>query len=340
MTPSEMAMEPVQTGLPTLPADGPVIVLDTETTGLDHRTEKIIEVAALRLENGKITARYQTLVNPEQPIRPSSFKIHNISEAMVTEAPKMEEVLPQLLKFRGELPFVAHNAVFDYSFINEASKKLRGERVMNQRISTLELYRSVFPEEHSHGLSSLCERFNIPSHVNHRAMDDAEQLATVYPKLRAMYVQKQAWQLAQIEQVPYLFERYLRLQKTASYLHAEMQDLKELFKLYFLEGGRPITASSGEELAWGYRRTYTYDNDKLTDVLKEHELLERVSKVNLKIVDRWLAQKPEGGKLNAEQRSALIEARKAMQQTMIIQVNKPVLEEEAEAEASQEAPTA
>lgn len=330
----EAVSQPVQTGLPTLPADGPVIVLDTETTGLDHRTEKIIEVAAIRLENGEIVDRFQTLVNPEQPIRPSSFKIHNISEAMVAEAPTMEEVLPKLLAFMGDLPFVAHNAVFDYSFLNEASKKIRGERITNLRICTLELYRSVFPEEHSHGLGSLMDRFGFPSHVNHRAMDDAEQLALVYPRLRELYVQKQAWQLAQIQQVPYLFERYLRLQKTASYLHAEMQDLKELFKLYFLEGGKPVFASTGEELTWGYRRNYSYDNDQLSEALKELDLLERVSKVNLKIIDRWLSQNPDTGKLNKEQRTALIETRKAMQQTMVIQVNKPVVEE-PEAEESE-----
>jgi DNA polymerase III epsilon subunit family exonuclease len=330
LNPETMKLEQLTPSvLDGLPADGPVIVIDTETTGLDHRTEKMIEIAALRLENGEITDRFHTLVNPEQPIRGSSFRIHHISEAMVEDAPNIETVLPDLLKFLGDLPLVAHNAVFDYSFVNEACKKHLGHRLPNTRLCTLELYRSVFPEEVSHGLSALLKRFGYESFVSHRAMDDAEQLAKVYPKLRELYSQKNQWQLNQLNQVPYLFERYLRLQRTQQLLHAELQDLKELFKLHFMEGGASVTASTGDLLSMGYRRSYLYDTEALTDTLKELGLLERASKVNPRAVDRLLAQRnPLTSELTEEQRDALLKTRMDMHQSLLVQITKPVAAEE------------
>ena len=75
------------------------IVLDTETTGLDYTRERIIEFAAVRLENGKIKDEFQTLINPQQHIRKSSMAVHHITEEMVADAPTEEEVLPKILEF-------------------------------------------------------------------------------------------------------------------------------------------------------------------------------------------------------------------------------------------------
>ncbi len=88
------------------------IVLDTETTGLDYSREKMVEFAALRLENGKIKDEFQTLINPEQHIRKSSYAIHGISQEMVADAPTEAEAIPQILEFIGDYPIVAHNAIF------------------------------------------------------------------------------------------------------------------------------------------------------------------------------------------------------------------------------------
>ena len=90
------------------------IVLDTETTGLDYTRERIIEFAAVRLENGKIKDEFQTLINPNQHIRKSSMAVHHITEEMVADAPTEEEALPKILKFIGDYPIVAHNAIFDF----------------------------------------------------------------------------------------------------------------------------------------------------------------------------------------------------------------------------------
>ncbi len=92
------------------------IVLDVETTGLDYKKERMVEFAALRLENGVIKDSFETLINPEQHIRKSSIAIHGIVEDMVKDAPTEAEIMPKILEFIGDYPIVAHNAIFDYSF--------------------------------------------------------------------------------------------------------------------------------------------------------------------------------------------------------------------------------
>src|SRR5574344_558800 len=99
------------------------IVLDTETTGLDFSREKMVEFAAVRLENGKIKDEFQTLINPQQHIRKSSMAIHGITEDMVKDAPTEEEILPKILEFMGDYPMVAHNVIFDYSFLNRSEER-------------------------------------------------------------------------------------------------------------------------------------------------------------------------------------------------------------------------
>jgi hypothetical protein len=207
---------------------------------------------------------------------------------MVENAPTMAEVIPQFEAFIGDLPYAAHSVIFDYSFITEAYKKHLGKRFLNPRICTLELYKAVFPEEQSHGLSSLSARFGIESFVNHRALDDAEQLATVFDRLKQLYIQKNAWKFSQLDNVPYLLERYIRLSKAAQTLQAEMADLKEVFKLYFTEGGVPIQASTGEVMTASLKRNYDYESAKLNQCIEGFGLWPNVAKINLKALDKLL----------------------------------------------------
>jgi DNA polymerase III epsilon subunit family exonuclease len=305
--------------------EGPVIVLDTETTGLDHKTESLLEIGAVRLENGEITATFSTLIKPAVPIRHSSFKIHGISDEMVEEAPSVEEAIVAFADFIGDLPYVAHNVVFDYSFITEAYKKHLGKRFLNPRICSQELYYSLFPEESSHGLSSLARKFGFEPHVAHRALDDTMQLAQLYPQLRKLYLQKHAWKYSQLNNIDYLLERYLRLQKAHQTLQSEMADLKDVFKLYFAEGGHPIRTTGGEILTANLKRNYDYDSSSLMKTIVEHDLLKQVSRVNLRLVDKLIMQKPSKSVISDEARQALISTRKTISQNWSIELKKPPL---------------
>lgn len=296
-----------------------LIILDTETTGLNHKTDKLIEIGAVRLINGEIDDTFSALINPEIPIRHSSFKIHGISDEMVADKPTIDAVLPDFLVFMGDAPYAAHNAIFDYSFINQATKTVLNQRFSNRRIDSLQMYRSVFPDEPSHGLSALLERFGEESTVNHRALDDAMGLAKVFLRLRALYEQKYAWQLSQLENVPYLVERYLRIQRALQLLQSEMSDLKEVFKLHFSEGGEPITATTGEVLISSYRRSYDFDEDRLYEILTAAGQLKKASKLNLRALEKML----ENGKLNDIQREEIEAARLSMSESVNVAFIKP-----------------
>ena len=226
------------------------IVLDVETTGLDYKKERIIEFAAVRLENGVIKDSYETLINPKQHIRKSSMAVHGITEEMVADQPTEEEVMPKILEFIGDYPIVAHNAIFDYNFINEASKRLYGKPIENQRIDSQFLFKEVYPEFESHGLENLMNKFGVEFDTRHRAMADTVGLAKAYPKLKKLYEKKYDWQMKQIDNIDYLFERFLRIQQAVQTMQSEIQDLKSIFKLYFDEGGKPVTATTGETLVY------------------------------------------------------------------------------------------
>ena len=209
------------------------IVLDTETTGLDYTRERIIEFAAVRLENGKIKDKFETLINPQQHIRKASIAVHHITEEMVANAPTEEEILPKILEFIGDYPIVAHNAIFDFSFLNEAKKRVMGEELTNPRIDTQVMFKEIAPDLESHGLEALTNRFNVELNNHHRAMADTMGLALAYPKLKKLYEKKYDWQMKQIDNIEYLFERYLRIQQAVQTMQSELQDLKSIFKLYF-----------------------------------------------------------------------------------------------------------
>ena len=295
------------------------IVLDTETTGLDYTKEKIIEFAAVRLENGKITDEYQTLINPHQHIRKSSMAIHGITQDMVADAPSEEEALPKILEFIGDYPIVAHNAVFDYSFLNEAKIRVTGQKLENSRIDSQAMFKEIAPELESHGLEALTNRFHVELTNHHRAMADTMGLALAYPRLKKLYLQRLDWQKKQLNNVDYLFDRYLRIQQSIASMQAELQDLKSVFKLYFELGGEPIVAESGEMMIYQSKQSFCYDFSDIKDVLENAGALEKAVKVNNGFIDRLC----NGLSLSEEYKEIIKSARRDITETRSIQVIKP-----------------
>ena len=262
------------------------IVVDVETTGLDYTKEKIIEFAAVKLVNGKVEDSFETLINPHQHIRKSSMAIHGITEEMLEGQPEEEDIYPKIFKFIGKYPIVAHNAIFDFSFLNRTSKRLYNKELKNNYIDTQFMFKEVFPQCESCGLDSLMHKMNVDPTIRHRAMGDAMGLALAYPELKKMYFEKYKWQLSQIDNIPYLFERYLRIQQAISVMQAEIQDLKSIFKIYFEKGGSEVTASSGEVLTYNSKKTFSYDFPAIKEVLDETGILTKAVKLNNGFIDR------------------------------------------------------
>ena len=294
------------------------IVLDTETTGLDYTREKMVEFAAVRLENGKIKDQFQTLINPEQHIRKSSIAIHGITPEMVEDAPTESEVMPKIMEFIGDYPIVAHNAIFDFCFINEASKRVFGKEIGNERIDTQQMFKEIYPELETHGLNALTEKFKVELVNHHRAMGDTMGLALAYPKLKKLYLQKFDWENKQLDNVEYLFERFLRLQNTVNVLQSEMQDLKSVFKLYFEQGGSPLTSEEGDMLVYNSKQTFGYDFEQIKPVLEEIGALEKAVKINTGFVDRLV----NGKSLDDDKKEIIKNARQELTETRNIQVVK------------------
>ena len=294
------------------------IVLDTETTGLDYTKERMVEFAAVRLENGKIKDEFQTIINPEQHIRKSSIAIHGITPEMVEDAPTEAEAMPKIMEFIGEYPIVAHNAIFDYSFLNEASKRVFGREIENTRIDTQQMFKEIYPDLESHGLEALTEKFNVNLENHHRAMADTMGLALAYPKLKKLYSQKYDWETKQLDNIEYLFERYLRIQQTVTTLQSELQDLKSVFKLYFEQGGRPIVAQSGETLVYNTKQSFGYDFNQIKDVLEEVGAFDKAVKINTGFVDRLVG----GGRLDEDKKEIIKDARQEITETRNIQIIK------------------
>ena len=294
------------------------IVLDTETTGLDYTKERMVEFAAVRLENGKIKDEFQTLINPQQHIRKSSIAIHGITPDMVTDAPTEEEIMPKILEFIGDYPIVAHNAIFDYTFLNEASLRTTGEELTNTRIDSQQMFKEVYPDLESHGLEALTKKFNVDLTNHHRAMADTMGLAHAYPKLKKLYLQKYDWEVKQLENVEYLFERFLRIQNTINTLQSELQDLKSVFRLYFEQGGTPIRSQTGETLVYNSKQSFGYDLHQIKDVLEEVGAFDKAVKLNTGFIDRLVG----GCSLDEEKREIIKDARQELTETRNIQIIK------------------
>ena len=295
------------------------IVLDTETTGLDYTKEKMVEFAAVRLENGKIKDEFQTLINPQQHIRKSSIAIHGITPEMVEDAPTEEEVMPKIMEFIGDYPIVAHNAIFDYCFINEASKRVFGKEIENERIDTQQMFKEVYPDLEAHGLNALTDKFKVELTNHHRAMGDTMGLALAYPKLKKLYLQRLDWQRKQLMNVDYLFDRYLRIQQSIATMQAELQDLKSVFKLHFDLGGEPLVAETGEMMVYQSKQSFGYDFADIKDVLEHVGALEKAVKVNNGFIDRLC----NGLSLSEEYKEIIRDARQEISETRNLQVIKP-----------------
>ncbi len=294
------------------------IVLDTETTGLDYTKEKLVEFAAVRLENGKIKDEFQTLINPQQHIRKSSIAIHGITQEMVADAPTESEAIPKILEFMGDYPMVAHNAIFDYSFINEAAKRVTGHGINNERIDTQQMFKEVFPDLESHGLNALTEKFKVDLTNRHRAMGDTMGLALAYPKLKKLYLQKYDWENKELENVEYLFERYLRIQNAITTMQSELQDLKSVFKLYFELGGKSVTSEEGDLLVFNSKPTFGYNFDEVKPVLEEIGALSKAARLNTGFIDRLV----NGRSLDEEKKEIIRNARTELTETRNVQIIK------------------
>ena len=164
---------------------GTYVVFDLETTGFSSAKDKIIEIGAVKVENGEITDKYSTFVNPKIPIPFRITQLTSITDEMVMGSPEIETILPQFLKFVGDAVLVAHNASFDVSFIEENCRQ-QGIEPDFTSVDTVGLARVLLPTLSKFKLNVVAKALNISQEHHHRAVDDARVTAEIYVKFIQM----------------------------------------------------------------------------------------------------------------------------------------------------------
>ncbi len=184
----------------TMSLDGGFVVFDIETTGLYPAKDKITEIGAVKVENGKITDKFSTFVNPGIHIPEFITKLTGITDEMVADAPDTSAALDSFLEFAGGLPVVAHNASFDTGFIKHHAQ-LNGKIFRNTIVDTLQLSRCLFPELSKHKLDIVAKHLGIRLDNHHRAVDDAQATAEIFEKCLEMVKEKGAQTVGDIDRI-------------------------------------------------------------------------------------------------------------------------------------------
>ncbi len=158
-------------------------VIDLETTGLSPRCDEIIELAAIRVRDGEIQDSYQQLVKPKVGISEFISSITNITNEMVANAPRIEDVLSEYLGFIGSDVVVGHNVCFDVNFIFDNCASIFGNAFTNNYINTVRVAKKLLDLPH-YRLSDLCAYFGISRENAHRALADCQMTHDLVGKLR------------------------------------------------------------------------------------------------------------------------------------------------------------
>lgn len=162
------------------------IVLDTETTGLDHRNgDRVIEIGCVEMEGRKLTGRtFHVYINPEREVDPGAMAVHGITNEFLLDKPKFAQIVGEFVEFIRDGELVIHNASFDVGFLDSELARLKKPRISELTggvIDTLRMARDLFPGR-KNSLDVLCERLGVDnSHRTlHGALLDSEILAEVY----------------------------------------------------------------------------------------------------------------------------------------------------------------
>lgn len=157
------------------------VVVDLETTGGSGERDRITEIGAMKVRGGEVLGEFATLVDPERDIPPSVVSITGITEAMVTDAPRIDSVLPAFLEFSAECVLVAHNAAFDLGFLRANCERLGLSRPKPPVVCTAKLARRVLTRDETpnHKLATLAGVLRARTQPTHRALDDVRATVDV-----------------------------------------------------------------------------------------------------------------------------------------------------------------
>ncbi|MCX7674334.1 MAG: 3'-5' exonuclease [Bdellovibrionaceae bacterium] len=178
------------------------IAFDIETTGTVAGVDRVVEIGFVKFEKGEAVSTYSTLVDPGIPIPPDATRVNGITNDMVKGKPILDKLLPGLTEFCGDLPLVAHNAAFDFGFLQAEYLRAEEPAPRGAILDTLLLAKKLLPGLPNYRLSSLVAHFELGSGEFHRAQDDATFCGYVFLNLLTkMNKQVELISLSQLEAI-------------------------------------------------------------------------------------------------------------------------------------------
>ena len=166
------------------------IILDIETTGLEHKEgHRVIEIGCIELNSKEVGASYHQYINPSKTLTEDNIKIHGITNEYLIDKPLFDEIVDDFLAFIEDSPIIAHNASFDIGFLNFELEKLSKPKIAKKRvIDTIQIARQRFPGQQV-SLDALIKKLKINTLINrdqHGALKDAKLLTDVYLELQGI----------------------------------------------------------------------------------------------------------------------------------------------------------
>lgn len=155
------------------------VVLDLETTGLDPKKDKIIEIGAVKIKGGCIIDAFDKLVNPATPISRLITDVTGIDDSMVCDSPYIEDILPEFIDFCEDYVIIGHNLKFDYSFLKKNAVDL-GREFDKMGLDTLKIAKKHLASLEKRNLDYLCCYYGIEDNNHHRASNDARVTHELY----------------------------------------------------------------------------------------------------------------------------------------------------------------
>ncbi len=211
----------------------PLCFVDLETTGVSGRFDRVIEVAVIRYQDGKLLDEFCSLVNPECEISPFISDYTGITNAELAQAPTFAELAAKLHELLDGFVFVAHNVRFDYGFLKHEFERLE-IKWSPEQLCTVKLSRKLYPQHRRHGLDALIERHGLACDARHRALGDAQVLA-------------QFWELIQREHEPTELDTAVRaiMRRPSTPINIAQEKLDALpdacgVYLFFGQSGAPL----------------------------------------------------------------------------------------------------
>ncbi len=162
--------------------DATTVIFDFETTGLDSLRDRIIEIGAIKYQNGQRVSEFSFLIKPDIPLPEIASRITGITADMLENQPAIEDILPQFLHFIDKAVLVAHNAEFDMAFLKHACSRI-GYQLEWSCFCTLKLARQLLPDLESKNLDSLAQHFGLSFAARHRSIGDCEVTGAVLQSL-------------------------------------------------------------------------------------------------------------------------------------------------------------